>query len=112
MIRTFLAALFVVAPAFAADDAILDEVETAKAAHAKELRILRQHLLDDIDKVIRQTDDTGGGIDDMLRERTGFAENGVTFDRRQRPGQRPARRQRKRRADRRQRGRLGHGRRG
>ena len=78
MTRAILAALLCASPAFAADDPILDELEKAKAAHAKELRILRQNLLDDIDKVIRQTNDMGGGIDYMLRERKGFAESGVT----------------------------------
>ncbi len=78
MTRAILAALFFAAPAFAADDPILADLDKAKAAHAKELRILRQNLLDDIDKIIRQTNDMGGGIDYMLRERKGFAESGVT----------------------------------
>jgi len=75
MLRPILAVLLLAGPALAAGDA---ELAAAKAAHAKELAKLRDQLLADIDKVIKQTDDMGGGIDYMIRERCGFADLGVT----------------------------------
>jgi len=75
MLRTILAVLLLAGPALAAGDA---ELAAAKAVHAKELAKLRDQLLADIDKVIKQTDDMGGGIDYMIRERRGFADLGVT----------------------------------
>lgn len=77
MTRAFLVALLLTTPAFAASDPILEELEKAKAVHAKEMARLRQNLLDDIDKIIRQTNDMKGGIDYMLREREGFVKNGT-----------------------------------
>ena len=74
----FLLALFVTTPVFGSEDQILEELAEAKSVHKKEMAKIRQDLLDDIDRVIRKTNDSGGGIDYMLRERKGFVETGVT----------------------------------
>jgi hypothetical protein len=62
----------------AADDPTLADLSKAKAAHAKELARLRDKLLADIDAVIKAENDRGAVINYMLKERKGFAENGVT----------------------------------
>ena len=78
MIRIILTALLFASPAVAADDSILADLAKAKLAHSKDIARIRQQLIEDIDRVIRQTNDSGGGIDYMLRERKGFIENGTT----------------------------------
>jgi hypothetical protein len=74
-----LVVLFVAAcPSVAADDAILVDLNKAKATHAKELARLHDKLLADIDTVIKAESDRGAGINYLLKELKGFAENGVT----------------------------------
>jgi hypothetical protein len=53
------------------------DLESARAAHAKELDSLRKQLLVDIDAVIRKESEAGAGIDYLLKERRGFEQNGV-----------------------------------
>lgn len=77
MRRVFLAALFLAAP-LDADQPASADLTRARAAHAAELARLRQKLLDDIDAVVRQEKAAGAGIDYLLKERKGFADNGVT----------------------------------
>lgn len=74
---TAFACLCLSLPVAVADDPILADLDRAKAAHAKELARLREQLLADIDAVIRAEQDRGAGVNYLLKERKGFAENGV-----------------------------------
>jgi hypothetical protein len=61
----------------AADDSVPADLVRAKDAHAKELARLRDRLLGDIDGIIKAEKDRGAGIDFLLKERKGFADEGV-----------------------------------
>ena len=61
-----------------ADEApALADLAKAKAAHTKEMARLRTDLMAVIDSAIREKDEKGGKINYLLKERKGFAENGV-----------------------------------
>lgn len=66
----------VVIPTLHADD-IGDAVKQAKAKHAAEMARLHQTTLDEIDTIIRREQDAGVVVNFYLKERKGFAENGI-----------------------------------
>ncbi len=61
-----------------ADDSALAALDRAKVAHAKELARLHDQTLAEIDAIIKDLDDRGAGINYLLKERKGFADNDVT----------------------------------
>lgn len=63
-------------PAFA--QVVADaELRAAKNLHAKEVAKLRENLIVDIEAAIKMENDRGAGIDYLLKEKTGFVDNGV-----------------------------------
>ena len=75
MSRPILVLVLLCPVALGADDP--PAVRAARATHERELERLRHKLLDDMDAVIRKERDAGAGINYLLKERKGFADNGV-----------------------------------
>jgi hypothetical protein len=81
MFKSPLAALLLglaILPPLTADDRDPPVLARAKEAHSKELAKLRADLLAAIDTEVKRAAGAGEGIDYLLKEKKGFAENGVT----------------------------------